>query len=63
MSDFKLENHGSLFLLRPSNEAARMWLQDTAPEDAQFLGPAMAIEHRYVEGVIEAARNDGLEVE
>ena len=60
--DFILENHGSIVLMRPNTRAGRSWLDDTAPEDAQFLGDAMAVEPRYVEGVITAAISDGLEV-
>jgi hypothetical protein len=30
-ADFKLENHGSLFLLRPLNSAAKQWLQEHLP--------------------------------
>jgi hypothetical protein len=60
--DLRIENHFSLFLVRPLTEAGEQWLTDTAPEDAQFLGNAMAVEPRYVQGVIDAAQNDGLEV-
>jgi hypothetical protein len=60
--DLLIENHGTIWLVRPVTDAAIQWLKDTAPEDAQFLGYAMAVETRYLDGVIEAARNDGLEV-
>lgn len=58
--DLSFENHGSLFLVRPNTRAGKNWLNETAPEDAQFLGSAMAVEPRYVEGVREAAINDGI---
>lgn len=54
-----LENHGSIILMRPLDAAARAWLQQTAPEDAQFMGDALAIEPRYVEGVLAAFREAG----
>lgn len=57
--DYVLENHGSLWLMRPTTEEFAKWLKETAPEDAQFLGSAMAIEPRYVEGVVEAATAAG----
>lgn len=59
VGQFQLENHGSLFLVRPLNDAAREWLQRTAPEDAQFMGEAMAVEPRYVQGVTDAIEADG----
>lgn len=60
--DLSFENHGSLFLVRPLTDAGRKFLDETAPDDAQFLGLAMAVEPRYVPGVREAAQDYGLEV-
>ena len=61
-ADLGIENHGSIFLVRPLTPAGQEWLDSTAPEDAQFMGNAMAVEHRFIEGTVEAARNDGLTV-
>lgn len=57
------ENHGSLWLFRPLDATAREWIHQTAPDDAQFMGDAMAVESRYVEGVQEAFEAAGGEVE
>jgi len=48
--DFKLENHGSLFLLRPLNSAAKDWMGEHLPTDnpeTQFWGDAIVIEPRW----------------
>lgn len=63
LPDFRIENHGSILLVRPLTDEAKEWLQNTAPEDAQFMGEAMAVEHRYIDGVVDAARADGLTFE
>lgn len=55
-------NGGSVWLVRPVTEEGRAWLGQTAPDDAQWLGESLAVEPRYLEGVVEAARADGLEV-
>lgn len=60
--DFSVTNCGSLFLVHPLTKAARAWLDETAPEDAQFMGTAMAVEPRYLEGVREAAREAGFSI-
>ena len=60
--DLLTENHGSLYLFHPLTENAKDWLKRTAPADAQFLGRAMAVEPRYVQGVVDAAEADGLSV-
>jgi hypothetical protein len=47
--DFRLENHGSLFLLRPLNSAAKDWMGEHLPMDnpeTQFWGDAIVIEPR-----------------
>ena len=60
--DIRIEHHGSTVLLQPQNSRAADWLTATAPEDAQFFGYALAVEPRYVDGVVEAATEAGLEV-
>lgn len=51
---FQVENHGSICLIRPLSSRAAKWLRETAPEEAQFLGKALAVEPRYVYSVTEA---------
>jgi len=63
MSDFVVENHGSICLLQPMTKEARAWIEDTKPEDAMMWGTALVVEPRYVEGVVEAATNSGYTVE
>jgi hypothetical protein len=56
------ENHFSLWLFRPLDAAAKAWINETAPDDAQFMGDAMAVAPRYVEGVQAAFEAAGGEV-
>jgi hypothetical protein len=63
MTDLRFENHGTVGLARPLTEAGRAFLRETAPEDAQFLGDAMAFKPRYLQGILDAALEYGLEVE
>ena len=61
--DFKLENHGSLFLLRPLSVAAKEWMQQNLPVDSpetQFWGDAIVIEWRYVDAIVDGIIGDGL---
>jgi hypothetical protein len=60
--DFKLENHGSLFLLRPLNSAAKDWMNEHLPMDTpetQFWGDAIVIEPRYVAPIVDGIIGDG----
>jgi hypothetical protein len=61
--DFRLENHGSLFLLRPLNLAAKDWMSEHLPIDnpeTQFWGDAIVIEPRYVAPIVEGIIGDEL---
>jgi hypothetical protein len=61
--DIRVENHGSVTLLRPLNEVGRRWLDDNVQaEDWQWLGGALACEPRTVFNVVDGAEGDGLEV-
>ena len=61
--DFKLENHGSLFLLRPLSSAAKEWMKEHLPMESpetQFWSDAIVIEARYVTPIVDGIIGDGL---
>lgn len=60
--DFAVENHGSIFLLRPLSAEALSWIELHIPDDAQFFGPAVVVEPRYIGHIVEGIEGDGLEV-
>lgn len=63
-SDFSLENHGSVFLLKPLTSVAISWVEEHIGQDNgwQPYFPTIVIEHRYVEAVIDGITADGLGV-
>jgi hypothetical protein len=60
--DFTVENHGSIFLLQPLTSAAQTWVDENIPEDAQYFGTAVAVEHRYILDIVDGIQGDALEV-
>jgi hypothetical protein len=60
--DFNVENHGSIFLLRPRSDAARVWCEQHLPADRQTFGSAVVVEHRYISDIVAGIQADGLEV-
>ena len=60
--DFSVENHFTVFLLRPLTPAAESWIDEQIPEDALNFGNAVVVEHRYISEIVEGIRNDGLAV-
>lgn len=62
-TDFRVENHGSVFILYAESNEAKQWVADHIPEDAPTWGPnGIAVEARYIQDIVDGARYDGLEV-
>jgi len=61
--DFEVQDEGSICLLRPLTDAAKTWVGEHIPDDAQWFGNAVAVEHRFIEPIVVGIVADGLEVE
>lgn len=61
--DIAVANHGSLFLFLPKSDRGNEWLDDNVGTDAQWFGPALAVEHRYAEALAAGMIQDGLTLE
>lgn len=60
MSDFRVENHGSILLLNPLTVAAEQWIGENLGDDVQYFGHAVAVEPRYMQHIIDGIEGDGL---
>jgi len=61
--DFSIEGSGrfcTVYLLRPLSPMALDWIEVHIPEDAQYLGNAVAVEHRYISDIVAGIQGDGL---
>jgi hypothetical protein len=63
MPDFRFTNHGSVWLAEPLNEEATRHLLDNVSEEAQWHGTALAVEPRYVAGLIHGLQWAGFNVD
>jgi hypothetical protein len=61
-TDFVVSGGGSVYLVHPLTDEARNHLQRVVGEEAQFLGNAVAVEHRYVGDFVAALSEDGFTV-
>ena len=63
--DFAVENHGSIFLLRPKNDQAIAWVEEhIGPENGyQPYFPTVVVEHRYIADIVAGIQGDGLAVQ
>ena len=62
MADFEVSIHGTIFVFAPLTPAARDWVAEFLPEDAQQWAGGVVIEHRYISDVVIGVQRDGLMV-
>jgi hypothetical protein len=63
--DFVVENHGSIFLLKPLTPSAVSWAEEHIGQENGYQPyfPAVVAEHRYIADIVEGIQNDGLGVQ
>lgn len=57
-ADYLFENHGSVYLCRPTSGKAFAWLHEHTV-DGQWLGDALAVEPRFVDSLATSLEDDG----
>lgn len=60
--DFEVENHGSVVVISPENDAAEEYLQSKAPEDATWWYGGLVCEPRYVQAILDDLIAEGFTV-
>lgn len=61
--DIRVENHGTLCLLRPKTVPAAEWLAHNLDPEVLRFGEAYVVEPRYADAIVAGAREAGLEVQ
>jgi hypothetical protein len=63
--DFLVENHGSIFLLKPLTPTATSWVEEHIGQDNEYQPyfPTVVVEHRYIADIVAGIQNDGLAVQ
>jgi hypothetical protein len=64
LPDFLVENHGSIFLLKPQTSAATCWVDEHIGRENGYQPyyPTVVVEHRYIADIVDGIQNDGLAV-
>lgn len=60
--DITVENEGTIFLFHLHTPLARLWIEESVEENAQFFGIALVVEHRYARDLAVRAAAAGLVV-
>jgi len=58
--DFVIRDEGTIWLFTPLTPAALRFLAEHIQPDAQYFGDSLAVEHRYVEGLLHGLTEHGL---
>ena len=62
-ADFEVRDGGTVYTVRPVSKRAGEWTNEHVRlESWQWLGDAFAVEHRYLDDLIDGIRGDGLTV-
>ena len=63
MSDFSISDQGSIFLIRPLNEAARQWLdENVVSEPWQWVQGALCVEACFARDLVIEIEEAGFEI-
>jgi hypothetical protein len=60
--DIRISNQGSIFMVYPLSDAGTEWLDEHIGEESTWFGGGLAVEHRYIEDLVEGMQGDGLTV-
>lgn len=64
MADLKVVNHGSIIILIGTSVEGNEWMDENVGDDETLTwGGGIVVEPRYIDDIVEGARQDGLEVE
>jgi hypothetical protein len=60
--DFRIENHGSIFLFDPQNTSAEDHLRENVSQEALWFGGALVVEPRYARDLAAALQREGFQL-
>ena len=56
----RLQDHGIFWLAQPRDAATAPWLSNAASDDAMWFGPEQLVEWRFINDLMNAAREAGV---
>jgi hypothetical protein len=62
-ADVCLTGNGTVYLLDWLTKQGKEWMREHLPEDALKMGDSVAVEHRYIDDIVQGMRDDGLVVD
>lgn len=63
MPDVSVFVSGSIVMVTPNTPDARMWIDEHVSPESQWFGKSLAVEPRYVPGLLAGMVADGLSLD
>jgi hypothetical protein len=62
--DFVIENHGSIFLIKPLTPSATSWVEEHIGQDNGYQPyfPTIVVEHIFISPILDGIKRGGLVV-
>lgn len=60
--DYRIENHGSVFVVYPQNADAKENIRENAGLESMYWGDGLVVEPRYVWDLVQVLNNEGWRV-
>src|SRR4051794_18638677 len=59
--DVRVTNEGAAYMVEPVTDGARQWVnQNVVVERWQWVGGSFAVDHRFIQRLVDGMREDGL---
>lgn len=62
LPEFLIGGGGTVYTVLPTTDEAAAHLQENVQDDAQWLGRALAVEHRYIGALVDGLQSAGFSV-
>lgn len=62
MTDFEVQDQGSIFIVVPLTDDARAWLRENVDPGAMQWGGGIVVEHRYIDPLVDGIKDAGFSV-
>lgn len=65
MPDFTVEDHGTIFFIRPETDAAKEWVKKNVSQEGYqpYYPDQVVVEHRFVQNIVMGIVADGFVVD
>jgi len=61
--DFRVVDHGTIFLLYPNTRRARRWVKENLPQDHVKFANASLVGQRFIDDITDGIRADDLDID